>query len=127
MKRVFVDANVFLRFFTVDREGHHELAVRLFDRATAGEILLVTGPPVLFEVAWTLRSAYGLSREQVLDVLWTPLGGRGSVIHVIHPDRPCHRHISPISPPPTKVRLTAAKSRGRTSGLRLQAAAERPR
>jgi predicted nucleic acid-binding protein len=73
MKRVFVDANVFLRFFTVDPEGHHERAVRLFDRAAAGEIRLVTGPPVLFEVAWTLRSAYGLSREQVLDVLGSAL------------------------------------------------------
>jgi predicted nucleic acid-binding protein len=76
MKRVFVDANVFLRFFTVDQEGHHDLAVRLFDRAAAGEVRLVTGPPVLFEVAWTLRSSYGLSRDQVLDVLVSVLAAR---------------------------------------------------
>jgi predicted nucleic acid-binding protein len=29
----------------------------------------VTGPPVLFEIAWTLRSAYDLPRGKVLDVL----------------------------------------------------------
>jgi predicted nucleic acid-binding protein len=29
----------------------------------------VAGPPVLFEISWRLRSAYGRSREQVPDVL----------------------------------------------------------
>ena len=28
------------------------------------KISLVTGPPVLFEIAWTLRSAYDLPREK---------------------------------------------------------------
>jgi len=69
VKRVFVDANVFLRFFTRDDEGHHQRAARLFERAVRGEISLHTGPPVFFEVAWTLRSSYDLSNEEVLDVL----------------------------------------------------------
>ena len=69
MKSVFVDANVFLRFFTRDDEGHHQRAVRLFERAVKGEISLHTGPPVFFEVGWTLRSSYGLANEEVLDVL----------------------------------------------------------
>lgn len=57
-KTVFVDSNVFLRFFTVDDAGQHERAAQLFEKAAAGKVKLVTGPPVRFEIAWTLRSAY---------------------------------------------------------------------
>ena len=69
MKTIFVDANVFLRFFTKDDRGQASQAERLFRRADEGAIALVTGPPVLFEVAWTLRSAYKRSPPEVLDVL----------------------------------------------------------
>lgn len=58
MKSVFVDANVFLRFFTKDDDGQHEQAERLFRAGAEGEVVLISGPPVLFEVAWTLRAAY---------------------------------------------------------------------
>lgn len=69
MKTIFVDANVFLRFFTVDDRGQHEQAAELFRRAAAGRVVLVTGPPVLFEIVWTLRSAYKQTNAQVLDVV----------------------------------------------------------
>lgn len=69
MKTIFVDTNVFLRFFTTDDEGHHRRAARLLREAADGKHVLVTGPPVLFELAWTLRAAYDLPRERVLDVL----------------------------------------------------------
>ena len=69
MKRVFVDANVFLRFFTRDDAGQHARAAKLFRAGADGQALLISGPPVLFEVAWTLRSAYGQSGCDVLDVL----------------------------------------------------------
>lgn len=69
MKTVFVDANVFLRFFTTDDEGHHERAGELLRRAAAGQVDLVTGPPVLFEIAWTLRAAYRQPNPKVLAVL----------------------------------------------------------
>ncbi|MEW6262391.1 MAG: PIN domain-containing protein [Thermodesulfobacteriota bacterium] len=77
MTTVFVDANVFLRFFTVDHAGQHEKAAALFEAAAAGRIRLVTGPPVLFEIAWTLRSAYHLSQEQTLDALEAMLAFKG--------------------------------------------------
>jgi predicted nucleic acid-binding protein len=67
--RVFVDANVFLRYFTLDDAGQHGRAARLFGEASQGDIDLVTGPPVLFEVAWTLQAAYAIPHEKVLDVL----------------------------------------------------------
>lgn len=69
MKTVFVDTNVFLRFFTRDDEGQHARAVALLRKGTQGEIVLVTGPPVLFEICWTLRSAYKQPKNVVLDVL----------------------------------------------------------
>jgi len=69
VKTIFVDANVFLRFFTVDDRGQHEQAVELFRQAAAGKVALVTGPPVLFEIAWTLRSAYKQTNPKVLDVI----------------------------------------------------------
>jgi len=65
----FVDANVFLRFLTKDDQGQHERAVRLFESALRGECGLVTGPPVLFELAWTLRAAYKTPRARVLEIL----------------------------------------------------------
>jgi predicted nucleic acid-binding protein len=69
MKPVFVDANVFLRFFTRDDAGHHERAARLFRAGEGGSLALVSGPPVLFEIAWTLRVAYRRNKAEVLDVL----------------------------------------------------------
>lgn len=69
MNKIFVDSNVFLRFFTRDDRGQHEQAFNLFTKADEGLIDIVTGPPVLFEIAWTLRGAYNLSKEQVLDAL----------------------------------------------------------
>jgi predicted nucleic acid-binding protein len=69
VRTIFVDANVFLRFFTVDDRGQHEQAVELFRQAAAGKIALVAGPPVLLEIAWTLRSAYKQANAKVLDVL----------------------------------------------------------
>lgn len=77
MKRVFVDANVFLRFFRRDVEKHRLRASLLFHAAAAGEIQLVVGPPVLFEVAWTLRSSYKLTREECLAVIARILALRG--------------------------------------------------
>ena len=69
MMRVFVDANVFLRYFTRDEAGQHERADRLFREASRGAVDLVAGPPILFEIAWTLQAAYKTPREKVLDVL----------------------------------------------------------
>ena len=69
MSRLFVDANVFLRFFIEDDEERRKQARGLFRAAASGAVALITGPPVLFEIAWTLRSAYKLSKEQTLDVL----------------------------------------------------------
>ena len=62
-------SNVFLRFFTKDDAGQHARAEDLFRAGAEGRTPLISGPPVLFEIAWTLRAAYGQSSSGVLDVL----------------------------------------------------------
>jgi uncharacterized protein len=69
MKSIFVDSNVFLRFFTISNDVQHRQAVELLRKAASGNISLITGPPVLFEIAWTMRTAYSQSREVVLDII----------------------------------------------------------
>lgn len=65
----FVDTNVFLRFLTTDEHGQHQKAVRLFEAADREECRLLTGPPILFELAWTLRGAYKIPKARVLEIL----------------------------------------------------------
>jgi predicted nucleic acid-binding protein len=69
MNRVFVDTNVLLRFLTRDDAGQCERAEQLFHEARDGGVVLVTGPPVLFELAWTLRRAYKVPPRRVLEIL----------------------------------------------------------
>lgn len=84
MSTWFVDANVFLRFFTVDDQGQHEQAARLFSKALKGELGLVCGPPVLFELSWTLRGAYKVSREKVQEILSAVYSMSGLVMTDAH-------------------------------------------
>ena len=66
----FVDANVFIRLFAeLDNESQAEQAEQLFVKAGRGEINLVTGPPVFFEIAWVLGQRYKVENTKVLDVL----------------------------------------------------------
>lgn len=69
MKTVFVDANVFIRFFAGDDAKQRAMASGLLRKAAAGRVALISGPPVLFEVAWTLRTTYRQPREEVLAML----------------------------------------------------------
>ena len=66
---VALDANVILRLIAEDDAGQRRKAAALFESAAKGKLALVVTPPVLFEVAWTLRRAYGSSREDVLQAL----------------------------------------------------------
>lgn len=97
MKRLFVDTNVFLRFLTRDDLGQSERAERLLQDAAAGQVGLVTGPPVLFELVWTLRRAYKVPRERSLDIVASLLAVEGLDM--------VDRSV-----------VTAAVERGRTSG-----------
>jgi predicted nucleic-acid-binding protein len=66
----FVDTNVFVRLVAVaDDKRQMEQAQRLFEQAQKGHLSLVTGPPVLFEVAWVLGRFYKMDNNDILDFL----------------------------------------------------------
>lgn len=74
MRTWFIDSNVLLRFFTADDSGQNERATKLLQSAADGKVRLLCGPPVLFEVAWTLRSAYRVPPDRVLAALQALFG-----------------------------------------------------
>lgn len=77
MKRFFVDTNVFIRYLVNDVPEHADRVEKLLDSAERGEIRLVTGPPVFFELAWTLKSFYKLGKEEIFDCLLSIAGIKG--------------------------------------------------
>ena len=67
--KLMVDANVFLRYFMADEQKQAAHAEALFQAAKDGKVQLVCAPPILFELAWTLRRPFGLSRREVLEAI----------------------------------------------------------
>mgnify|MGYP005853605569 FL=1 len=81
---IFIDTNVFLRFFVADVEGFYQRAMGLFERAEKGEIRLVTSDMVIAEIVWVLESYYGFKKEEVRTVVETLLHSKG--LKVINSD-----------------------------------------
>jgi predicted nucleic acid-binding protein len=77
MQNVLVDTNVFMRLFDLSDRVQTVKSRNLFKKAAAGDITLVVGPPVLFELAWVLRSSLKLPNEEVLDVLQAIIAWQG--------------------------------------------------
>ena len=70
IKEVLIDTNVVVRLFDTSSEPEQtSKAKRLFMEAQAGSFLLVVAPPVLFEIAWVLRSSLKWPNSKVLDIL----------------------------------------------------------
>ncbi len=59
MSRMWVDANVLLRYLTGEPPAQAARAARLMARAEAGEVRIYVAPLVLAEVVWVLKSFYG--------------------------------------------------------------------
>ncbi len=77
MKKVFLDTNIFIRYLVNDQPEMADQAERLFQKAEKGKISLVTGPPVFFELAWTLKSFYKKPREYIYECLMSIMGIQG--------------------------------------------------
>jgi predicted nucleic-acid-binding protein len=67
--RLWVDANVLLRFLTREPKDLADKAARLMARAERGEVVLVLSSLVVAEVFWVLRSFYRHSLEDIASVL----------------------------------------------------------
>ena len=76
VERYFIDTNLFLRYLTNDVPKQADVVEELLNRATAGEILLLTNSLVMAEIVWTLESFYKLERgpirEKLVAILNTP-------------------------------------------------------
>jgi uncharacterized protein len=64
-RKIFVDTNVFLRFFTNEPLEQAAAAEALFRRAAAGDAELITNVMVLAELVWVLESYYHLAPADV--------------------------------------------------------------
>lgn len=68
MKRLWLDANVILRFLTGEPEDMHERSVRLMAKADRGEVRLFVPHIVAAEVVWVLKSFYNHPMAKIADV-----------------------------------------------------------
>ena len=73
---VFVDTNVFLRFFVRDVEPFYLKARDLFERSESGKLKLETSDLVIAEIVWVLESYYDFSRSEIKEVIETILETR---------------------------------------------------
>ena len=70
---IFVDTNVFLRFFVRDIESFYHKAKELFEKAEGGQVKLETSDIVIAEIVWVLESYYGFSKPEIKEVIETIL------------------------------------------------------
>ena len=66
---IFVDTNVFLRFFVRDVESLYLKAKDLFEKTEKGQVKLETSDIVVAEIVWVLESYYGFSRAEIKEVV----------------------------------------------------------
>ena len=74
---VFADTNLFLRYLTNDVPAQAEAVETLFQRASRGEINLVSTGLVMAEIVWTLESFYKQPRKRIADLLLAILNTPG--------------------------------------------------
>lgn len=67
--RIFVDANIIVRFLTRDDERKAEQVKRTFMLLEAGRISAETNAIIIAEVVWVLSSFYKLPRETIAEYI----------------------------------------------------------
>jgi predicted nucleic acid-binding protein len=80
VKRLWVDANVLLRFLTRDPEDMAAKAASLMLRAEQGEVALVVSPLTVAELVWVLKSFYRRSLSEIAEVVVPLLSADGIVV-----------------------------------------------
>ena len=69
MEKIFVDTNVFIRYFTNDVPELADKAEKLFKRAIDSKVFLVTNELVIAEIVWTLQSFYKVSKKDIKEMI----------------------------------------------------------
>lgn len=69
MRRIAVDANVFVSFFIDRNAAHHAAARALIRHAEDGEIAAIVPQAVVFEVAYVVQSQYAVTGDRLATVV----------------------------------------------------------
>lgn len=69
MKRLFVDTNIFIRYFVQDNPEQLDKVNRLLEKAKTKDVILIVLPEVLFEIEFVLRSFYKIEKNKRIDHL----------------------------------------------------------
>lgn len=69
VEQIFVDTNVFLRFFVRDVESFYHKARELFEKAENGTIKLNTSDLIIAEIVWVLESYYSFSKTEIKEII----------------------------------------------------------
>ena len=69
MKKVWIDANIILRYLLKDHEEFFRKAQKIMLEAEQGKLKLLVAPITIAEVVWTLESFYKTPRREIADVL----------------------------------------------------------
>jgi len=77
VKRLWLDANVVIRFLVREPQEMAAEAAELMKRAEAGEVRLYLSPLVLAEIVWVLKSFYSHPLTSISDVLLTLVSAPG--------------------------------------------------
>lgn len=69
MKKLFLDTNIFLRFFLRDNENQYQNVCRLFAKIEEGNFKPYTSSIVFLELNYVVRNIYKLPIEDVLNYI----------------------------------------------------------
>jgi len=69
MKKLFLDTNIFLRFFLRDNESQYQNVCRLIAKIEEGTFKPYTSSIVFLELNYVARNIYKLSINEVLDYI----------------------------------------------------------
>ena len=69
MEKVWIDANVILRYFLQDHQEFFQKVQKIMLEAEQGKLKLLVAPITIAEVVWTLELFYKIPRKEIADVL----------------------------------------------------------
>lgn len=73
---IFLDTNIFLRFFLTENESMFQRLEKLFYEIISGNIIGVSNAMIIAEVVWVLSRSYKWNKEKICDniefILSTP-------------------------------------------------------
>ena len=80
MKKLFLDTNIFLRFFLRDNESQYQSVCRLLAKIEEGTFRPYTSSIVFLELNYVVRNIYKLPIDEVLDYLGAVKKMRGMTV-----------------------------------------------